>query len=106
MGLAGPKFKQRFGTDPNNSNWTIQNSIGYKFLEKYDIKTMKTTPVRLKKKLNSDGIGHQLHKETSSYLSDLDALFTKNVPKKDKTGMTIQKLSVQEYFAQKKRGIV
>lgn len=106
MTLAGVKRKQRISVDPNNKNWSVKSSIAYKFLRKYDIKKMQTKPVQFKKKLNTDGIGHHLHKETSSYLADLDALFTKKDPRPTKTGMTVQKLSIRAYFEQKRRGII
>ena len=103
--MNGPKRKQKIAVDPNNKNWTVKSSIAYKYLKKYDVHTMQTKPVQMRRKMNTDGIGHQLHKETSSYLSDLDALFAKKTPLV-KNGMTVQKLSIRAYFEQKKRGIV
>eukprot|EP00835_Amoeboradix_gromovi_P001794 NODE_89_length_21810_cov_0.170098.p15 type:complete len:109 gc:universal NODE_89_length_21810_cov_0.170098:19433-19759(+) len=106
MSLAGPKRKQKITADPNNKSWTVKSSVAYKYLRKYDIKQMKSKPVQMRKKLNTDGIGHQLHKETSCYLADLDALFSKKSQTQNKNGMNVQKLSIQAYFDRKKRGIV
>eukprot|EP00834_Sanchytrium_tribonematis_P001060 NODE_22_length_42145_cov_1.310612.p34 type:complete len:108 gc:universal NODE_22_length_42145_cov_1.310612:13484-13161(-) len=107
MTMAGPRQRQRIAVDPNNQRWNTKNSVAHNYLKKYNVDQMKSSQVRLKKKMNSDGIGHQIFKETASYLSDLDSLFTKN-KKEDgnKSGMNNQKLSIEQYFERKKRGIV
>lgn len=73
MGLAGTKVKQRFGTDPRNTNWSNDTDrFGHQYLEKLGwqpgkglglVEHAMTSHVKVSIKTDSAGLGAKLAKK-------------------------------------------